>query len=408
MLSEIMAGNASEIQIAGFLIALRTKGETVDELAGLAQTMRAMAARVSVDNDDLLDTAGTGGGRRTFNVSTTAALIAAGAGCTVAKHGNRSATGLSGSADVLEALGARIDLDPEAVAGCIEEVGFGFMFAPAHHQATRYVIPVRRELAVRTIFNFLGPLTNPAGATRQLIGVSDPDYLETMAGALARLGTKHALLVSSEDGVDELSISAPTRVVEVLDGQLRQYRVTPEEVGLSVAPPEAVSGGDPQQNAETVAPHLRRRARHRARSGRAQRRRRDLRRRRRRLARARRPRGRAGDRRRRGGRRARALRPVHPAARAGMNRLEPIIAATREEVARRRASVPVAELERRGRERVDAGDLRPFADALTRPGLSVIAEHKRRSPSAGVIREGLSLEHVVGATSAPARPRCRS
>ncbi len=252
VLAEIMAGNASEIQIAGFLIALRTKGETVDELAGLAQTMRAMAAHVSVDNDDLLDTAGTGGGRRTFNVSTTAALIAAGAGCTVAKHGNRSATGLSGSADVLEALGARIDLDPEAVAGCIAEVGFGFMFAPAHHQATRYVIPVRRELAVRTIFNFLGPLTNPAGATRQLIGVSDPDYLETMAGALSRLGTKHALLVSSEDGIDELSISAPTRVVEVLDGQLRQYRVTPEEVGLSVAPPDAVSGGDPQQNAEIV------------------------------------------------------------------------------------------------------------------------------------------------------------
>ena len=174
VLSEIMAGNATEIQIAAFLIALRTKGETVEELAGLARTMRAMAARVNVSSDDLLDTAGTGGGRRTFNVSTTAALIAAGAGCTVAKHGNRSATGLSGSADVLEALGARIDLAPDAVARCIDDVGFGFMFAPAHHQATRYVIPVRRELAVRTIFNFLGPLTNPAGATRQLIGVSDP------------------------------------------------------------------------------------------------------------------------------------------------------------------------------------------------------------------------------------------
>ena len=215
VLSEIMAGNASEVQIAGFLVALRTKGETVEELAGLARTMRAMAAHVDVSSDDLLDTAGTGGGRRTFNVSTTAALIAAGAGCAVAKHGNRSATGLSGSADVLEALGARIDLAPAAVARCIDEVGFGFMFAPAHHQATRYVIPVRRELAVRTIFNFLGPLTNPAGATRQLIGVSDAAYLETMAGALALLGTKHALLVSSEDGLDELSISAPTRVVEV-------------------------------------------------------------------------------------------------------------------------------------------------------------------------------------------------
>jgi anthranilate phosphoribosyltransferase len=250
VLAEIMAGNASEVQIAAFLIALRTKGETVDELAGLARTMRALAARVEVPDDELLDTAGTGGGRRTFNVSTTAALIAAGAGCVVAKHGNRSATGLSGSADVLEALGARIDLKPEQVARCITEVGFGFMFAPAHHQATRYVVPVRRELAVRTIFNFLGPLTNPAGATRQLIGVSDPAYLGTMAGALARLGTEHALLVTGEDGVDELSISAGTQVVEVIDGELRSYVVTPEEVGLQRAPADAVPGGDPDVNAE--------------------------------------------------------------------------------------------------------------------------------------------------------------
>jgi len=252
VLSEIMAGNASEIQIAGFLIALRTKGETVQELAGLARTMRALAARVSVQRGDLLDTAGTGGGRRTFNVSTTAALIAAGAGCTVAKHGNRSATGLSGSADVLEALGAAIDLSPGAVARCIEDVGFGFMFAPAHHQATRYVVPVRRQLAVRTIFNFLGPLTNPAGASRQLIGVSDPSYLETMAGALALLGTEHALLVSSDDGLDELSISAPTRVVEVRDGQLSTYTVSPEEVSLARAPAESIPGGNPEQNAATA------------------------------------------------------------------------------------------------------------------------------------------------------------
>ena len=252
VLREIMAGNASEIQIAAFLIALRTKGETVEELAGLAQTMRSMAARVAVASDDLLDTAGTGGGRRTFNVSTTAALIAAGAGCTVAKHGNRSATGLSGSADVLEALGARIDLGPAQVARCIDEVGFGFMFAPAHHQATRYVVPVRRELAVRTIFNFLGPLTNPAGATRQLIGVSDPAYLGTMAGALALLGTKHALLVSSDDGLDELSVAAPTQVVEVVDGQIRRYSVAPEDVGLRRASADDIPGGDPAQNAETA------------------------------------------------------------------------------------------------------------------------------------------------------------
>jgi anthranilate phosphoribosyltransferase len=252
VLSEIMRGNASDVQIAAFLIALRTKGETVDELAGLARTMRAHAAQVPVANDQLLDTAGTGGGRRTFNVSTTAALIAAGAGCTVAKHGNRSATGLSGSADVLEALGARINLTPAGVAQCIRDAGFGFMFAPAHHQATRYVISVRRELAVRTIFNFLGPLTNPAGATRQLVGVSDPSYVETMAGALARLSTKHALLVSGEDGVDELSISAPTLVVEVLDGVLSTYTVTPEEVGLRRWAADEVPGGDPRQNADTA------------------------------------------------------------------------------------------------------------------------------------------------------------
>jgi anthranilate phosphoribosyltransferase len=252
VLAEIMSGNASEIQIAAFLIALRTKGETVPELAGLAQTMRRLAAGVTVARRDLLDTAGTGGGRRTFNVSTTAALIAAGAGCTVAKHGNRSATGLSGSADVLEALGARIDLTPDAVARCIEEVGFGFMFAPAHHQATRYVMPVRRELAVRTIFNFLGPLTNPAGAMRQLIGVSDATYLEKMAGALALLGTDHALLVSSHDGLDELSISASTRVVEVTGEEIIGYDVSPADVGLTPAPQEAVPGGDPAQNADTA------------------------------------------------------------------------------------------------------------------------------------------------------------
>ena len=174
VLAEIMDGNASEVETAAVLIALRTKGETVDEIVGLARTMRRFATPVDAGRDDLIDTAGTGGGRPTFNVSTTAALIAAGAGCAVAKHGNRSATGLSGSADLLEALGVRIDLEPDAVARCIREAGFGFMFAPAHHGATRFVVPVRKELAVRTIFNFLGPLTNPAGATRQVIGVSRP------------------------------------------------------------------------------------------------------------------------------------------------------------------------------------------------------------------------------------------
>src|SRR3954462_4005898 len=267
VLSEIMRGDATETQIAGFLIALRTKGETVDELAGLAGTMRALATPVPIDRSDLVDTAGTGGGKPTVNVSTTAGLIApragggpphhrnrpaAGAGCALAKHGNRSATGLSGSADVLEALGARIDLKPDAVARCIDRAGFGFMFAPAHHAATRFVVPVRKELAVRTIFNFLGPLTNPAGARRQLIGVSDPAYLERMAGALARLGCDRALLVSSEDGLDEMSTSAPTHVVEVNGDAIHRYVVAPADVGIEVAPFDAVRGGTPDQNAETT------------------------------------------------------------------------------------------------------------------------------------------------------------
>src|SRR4051812_120233 len=249
VLAEIMAGNASETQIAAFLIALRTKGETVEEIAGLAATMRALATGVTTRRTDLLDTAGTGGGRTTFNVSTTAALVAAGAGCAVAKHGNRSATGLSGSADVLEALGARIDLRPDAVGRCIDDVGFGFMFAPAHHAATRFVVPARKELAVRTIFNFLGPLTNPAGARRQVIGVSDAGYLEVLAGALARLGCDRALVVSSADGLDEMSTSAPTHVVEVDGDQLRRYDVTVADVGLPESPPESVGGGHPADNA---------------------------------------------------------------------------------------------------------------------------------------------------------------
>jgi anthranilate phosphoribosyltransferase len=255
VLAEIMAGNASETETAAVLIALRTKGETVDELVGLASTMRRFAAPVELPEatrDAVIDTAGTGGGRQTFNVSTTAALIAAGAGCAVAKHGNRSATGLSGSADVLEALGVRIDLAPAAVAQCIEQIGFGFMFAPAHHGATRFVVPVRKELAVRTIFNFLGPLTNPAGATRQVIGVSDPAFLDVIAGALARLGARHALVVSSADGLDELSTAGTTRVVEVDGGGLRSYDVAPEDVGLARSAYEDVAGGPPEANALTA------------------------------------------------------------------------------------------------------------------------------------------------------------
>jgi anthranilate phosphoribosyltransferase len=252
VLREIMEGRVTEVQTAAFLIALRTKGETVDEVAGLASTMRALARRVELGRDDVVDTAGTGGGAPSFNVSTTAALLAAAAGATIAKHGNRSATGRCGSADVLEALGARIDLAPAAIAECIDEVGFGFMFAPMHHQAMRYVIPVRRELAVRTIFNLLGPLTNPAGATRQVIGVSDPAYLETMAGALARLGSESALIVSAEDGLDELSVSAPTRVVELREGRIDSFTLSPEDAGIERASSASLTQGDPAENAEVT------------------------------------------------------------------------------------------------------------------------------------------------------------
>src|SRR4051812_14610719 len=226
----------------------RTKGEPGGAPAGGARTTRAPAPPVATSRDGLVDTAGTGGGRPTFNVSTTAALIAAGAGCAGAKHGNPSATGRSGPADVLEALGVRIDLEPAAVGHCIDDLGFGFMFAPAHHQAMRFVIPVRKELAVRTAFNFLGPLTNPAGARRQLIGVSDPGYVETIAGALALLGVERALVVSSEDALDEMSIWAPTTVVEVHGADLTTYTVTPEDVGLRAATDrDSTAGGSPGQ-----------------------------------------------------------------------------------------------------------------------------------------------------------------
>ena len=249
VLAEIMEGRTDPVQTGAFLIALRAKGETVPELVGLARTMRALAAHVSAQRADLVDTAGTGGGPSTFNVSTTAALVAAGAGCAVAKHGNRSNTSRCGSADLLEALGVNIDLGPEAVARCIDEVGFGFMFAPRHHAAMAHVIPVRKELGVRTIFNFLGPLTNPAGAERQLLGVSDRHYQETIAEALVGLGSARAMVVAAEDGVDELSISARTRVIEVDEGATSEWFVEPGEFGLAVAELEEVAGGTPEENA---------------------------------------------------------------------------------------------------------------------------------------------------------------
>jgi anthranilate phosphoribosyltransferase len=252
VLREIMGGQASEAQTAGFLVALRTKGETVAEIAGLARTMRDLSARVDAGEEDLVDTAGTGGGRPTFNVSTTSAFVAAGAGCRVAKHGGRSNTSQCGSADVLEALGARIDLEPEAVADCIRELGFGFMFAPRHHSAMKHVVPVRKELAVRTIFNFLGPLTNPAGAPRQVIGVSDAGYLSAIAAALAELGSTKALVVSSADGLDEFSASGATRVVELSDGNLDEYDITPAQMGVEEHADAAVGAGTPDENAAVL------------------------------------------------------------------------------------------------------------------------------------------------------------
>jgi len=252
VLDEVMEGRAGEVQTGAFLIALRAKGETVAELVGLARTMRRLAASVETNRHDLVDTAGTGGGPSTFNISTSAALVAAGAGCAVAKHGNRSSTSRSGSADLLEALDVKIDLDPGAVARCIEEVGFGFMFAPRHHAAMKHVAPVRKELAVRTIFNFLGPLTNPAAAGRQLLGVSDRRYQETIAEALVGLGCERALVVCSDDGVDEISIADRTRVVEVTDGGTREWFVAPEDLGIQRAELAAIAGGTPAENASTV------------------------------------------------------------------------------------------------------------------------------------------------------------
>lgn len=252
VLDEIMSGRVGEAQTAGFLIALRAKGETSAELAGLARTMRAHALPVNTGREDLVDTAGTGGGTPTFNVSTTAAFVACGAGCAIAKHGNRSATSKSGSADLLEALGAAIELSPEAVSTLIEEIGFGFMFAPKYHAATRFVVPVRKALAVRTAFNLLGPLTNPAGASHQLIGVSDPHFQQVVAEALAELGTTHSMVVHGMDRLDELSATHATRVTEIRGDRIDTHEVTPEDLGLETVEPGRFSAGTPEENAATT------------------------------------------------------------------------------------------------------------------------------------------------------------
>ena len=251
-MAEIMSGEATPAQLSAFLVALRMKGETVDEIAGMARVMREKALRVDVEGP-LLDTCGTGGdGKGTFNVSTAAAFVAAGAGARVAKHGNRAASSACGSADVLEALGAKIDLTPEGVAACIERAGVGFMFAQAFHPAMKHAAGPRREIGVRTVFNVLGPLTNPAGAQSQVLGVAEPGLAEKMARVLDRLGSEHALVVHSEDGLDEVSLSGPTVVYDVRGGKVTRSVLRPSELGVRERPVDGVKGGSPEENAAAL------------------------------------------------------------------------------------------------------------------------------------------------------------
>ncbi len=252
VMREVMEGEVTPAQLGSYLTALSLKGETPEEIAGFATVMRDKALRVAVDGV-AIDTCGTGGDRKgTFNISTAAAFVVAGAGLTVAKHGNRAASGDCGSADVLEALGVQIELPPEAVERCLREIGIGFMFAPAYHPAMRYAAPVRREIGIRTVFNVLGPMTNPAGVPCQLIGVGYPEVAEKMAEALRLFGTHHAIIVHSDDGMDELSLGSDTAGWEVLDGDIRPYVVRPRDLGLPHATPEDLRGGDPAANAETM------------------------------------------------------------------------------------------------------------------------------------------------------------
>jgi anthranilate phosphoribosyltransferase len=255
-MEEIMTGAATPAQIGSFLTALRIKGETVDEVSGMARVMREQAIHVPLPvHIRAVDTCGTGGDAAgTFNVSTAAGLLVAALGQPVAKHGNRAASSRCGSADVLEALGVKLELGPEQVATCIEQVGFGFMFAPTYHPAMRYVGPTRREIGIRTVFNILGPLTNPAGAQYQILGVADARLLPLMGEALLRLGCQRALIVHGEDDVDELSLSAPTRIYEVrgASGETLTYTVTPSDLGLSERPRAEILGGDAEQNAAVM------------------------------------------------------------------------------------------------------------------------------------------------------------
>jgi anthranilate phosphoribosyltransferase len=249
----IMSGEATSAQIASVITAMRIKGETKDEITGFAEVMRALSGRVETEQEGLLDTCGTGGsGIHKFNISTASSIIAAGAGIRVAKHGNRAMSGKTGSADVLEALGVQITLTPEQAVQCLNDIGICFMFAQLYHPALRHAAAPRREIGIRTIFNMLGPLTNPAGADRQLLGLYDRTRTSTVAEVLGELGLKRAMVVSSHDGLDEISISAPTQISELLDGKVRTFDLTPEELGLTRHPIADVMGGEPAVNASLI------------------------------------------------------------------------------------------------------------------------------------------------------------
>jgi len=249
----IMRGEATPAQIAGFLVALRAKGETADEIAGCAEAMREHVLRVNPQRKDLVDIVGTGGdGANTYNISTAAALVAASAGAAIAKHGNRAASSASGAADVLEALGFRLELPPERIERSIDELGFGFLFAQAHHPAMKHAAPVRRELATRTVFNVLGPLTNPAGARALMLGVYSPELTRTLAEALVQLGAERAYVVHGAGGIDELSPCGPNLVCEVENGTVREYELDPLDLGVERCEPSELRGGDPSSNAAAL------------------------------------------------------------------------------------------------------------------------------------------------------------
>ena len=253
VMSAVMRGEATPAQIGAFLVALRMKGETVDEIAGCAEAMREHVLPVRPKRIDLVDTAGTGGdGMHTLNISTAAALVAAAAGAGVAKHGNRAVSSASGSADVLEALGFQLELPPEQIASSIDELGFGFMFAPTHHPAMKHAAPVRRELAARTVFNVLGPLTNPAGARAQIVGVYAPGLVRPIAEVLGKLGASHAFVVHGFGGIDELSPAGTNMVGEVLDGAVREWVLDPLDLGVERCAPEELLGGGPELNAARI------------------------------------------------------------------------------------------------------------------------------------------------------------